>query len=88
MLRVTLKDATTGEIQTYPDTDIGVWGWTEGNWSCDCNRVLAFYKEIPDWDSPCEGKRYIVVAAQGDLEGMAEEDFISECNREYCDESL
>lgn len=83
MIEVTLKDNTTGEVKPYPDKDITVWSWTEGTWSCDCNRVLAFTEVIPDWDSPCECTKYTVVSAKGDLEGMTEQEFIDECNREY-----
>ena len=84
MIKVTVKDLLTEEIKVYPDNNITVFSWTYGNWSCDCNRVIAF-REVSsvDFDSPCECKRYVVVSAEGDLEGMTEEDFIEECNREY-----
>ena len=41
-----LKDRHTGEIKDYvyeSTNDNIAWQWTEGNYSCDCNRSIAFY---------------------------------------------
>ena len=64
---VTMKDVTTGEVVKCPMRD-WVWEeaseflWSEGNWSCDCNRLYEFREakglpRIPDDDnSPyCKG---------------------------------
>tara|TARA_Y100000588_G_scaffold170332_1_gene184128 strand:- start:3401 stop:3661 length:261 start_codon:yes stop_codon:yes gene_type:complete len=85
MLKVTLLDKETGEEKVYPSTSISVFQWTENNWSCDCNREIAFLKEGEDLglEKPCTSSRYIVVDAEGDLEGYTKEIFIEECNKEY-----
>ena len=81
-LKVTLKDLKTGEIKDYPDTDISAFSWTDNNWSCDCNRVIAF-KGFVDFDTPCTENRYIVIDAEGDFDGLTKEEFIAECNSSY-----
>lgn len=43
-MKVTLLDTKTGEVST-PDDQFRSWVWTDGNWSCDCNRVMYFDDE-------------------------------------------
>ena len=85
MLKVTILDRNTGEQKVYPDTDIDVFQWTENNWSCDCNREIAFLAkgEELDFEKPCTSSRYVVVDAEGDFEGRTKEQFIEQCNEWY-----
>jgi hypothetical protein len=88
---VTLKDLVTGEIATDSGGDI--WEYTEGNWSCDCNRCLSFGKELElklvqqHGRGYCFGNERIIVIdlveEDGDFEGYPKEDLISEMNRGY-----
>ena len=46
-----IKNNNTGEIRKYEDDMLWVdgsgpntWIWEEGNYSCDCNRSLFFYR--------------------------------------------
>jgi hypothetical protein len=43
---VTLRDTDTGEIRQfdYRDGPTRLFFWTEGNFSCDCNRGEVFYR--------------------------------------------
>lgn len=72
-MRVILLDVTTGEERQYPHDGLTIWSWTDGNWSCDCNRVIAWHPI--EWTSNtgyCEGgKRYLVIAAsEGDFDEL------------------
>ena len=62
-IRVFLTDTRTGETRTYDDDDFSEYMWSEGNWSCDCNRWLFFTNWETDEDLPCSeyGKNLIVV---------------------------
>jgi len=73
---VTIKELSSGLVVTYEDTwdDWGTaspkeqWDfmWTEGNYSCDCNRKIFFYRhgfnEDKMDDAPCSGSenQYLV----------------------------
>ena len=81
-IRVTLQDSVTGVIQEYPDTSISVFSWTDGNWSCDCNRSIAFSGKSLG-SGCCESIRYRVIGAVGDLEGYTTVEFIADCNSDY-----
>ncbi len=91
-LTVKIKDTLTGVIINHPYNDISVFQWTENNWTCDCNRCLGFEgveKELEDkfGEDTCFGEeRFLVVDAEGDLEGMSKETFIEACNRNYPEE--
>lgn len=71
-ITVTIKEASTGRLVTFQDTfpywhedepNNPRWGtlhfiWTDGNYSCACNRKIFFYRNLPvpqDMmdDSPC-----------------------------------
>jgi len=63
-----IKEVATGEIHQYPTTvpedegELNCYRWTEGNWSCDCNRETFFknHEDIPE-DQQCgDGVRYLV----------------------------
>ena len=40
-MKVTITEVATGKTKAV-DEDISYWAWTEGNWSCDCNRHIEF----------------------------------------------
>lgn len=97
-MRPTILDLKTGKVEKDTSkTENGVFWWTEGNGSCDCGRAWMFgaddemdaekHKELPDlksWQSVCfGGKRFIVIDAEGDLEGETKEEVIRMCNEEY-----
>lgn len=84
-IRVTLKDRVTGVIKEYPDTSISVFDWTEGNWSCDCNRSIAFTGKAQG-GGVCVAFQYEVVNAVGDMEGYTTSEFIADCNTSYQEE--
>lgn len=70
-VRVLLLDTLTGA--TAVDGRCTLWGWTEGNWSCDCNRGGAFGLR-PDNRGTCRGCRRFVVVAH-DAPGYTLRDF-------------
>jgi hypothetical protein len=69
-----------------------VWHWTEGNGSCDCNRILEFQNVDEDLymsemgleKDACLGKRrFLVLDVAGDLEGRDIKTLIQEANAGY-----
>lgn len=58
-MTVTLRDTQTGEQINVDDPDDS-WCWTEGNWSCDCNRC---FDSGHDGSDNCESVRYLVIAS-------------------------
>lgn len=79
-MRPVLKDLLMGDTR-LSNQDVSVWTWTEGNWSCDCNRAIACGK--PWATSSCGNKRFVVVEVHGDLEGWDPESLIARCNEGY-----
>lgn len=71
-LRVDIQEIATGREVSFEETGIFdpnehavVYLWEEGNYSCDCNRRLFFYRAIGDaekerdaWDKPCSQDQY------------------------------
>lgn len=64
---ISIKDMDTSEIRTYEDEfdsdDIVDWQFSEGNYSCDCNRELFFCRvkdEEENWDRMCTDGDYTV----------------------------
>ncbi len=58
-MKVTYLDLKTGLTAT--ETGISAYSLMEGNWSCDCNRALAFGNDNIS-EFTCDGaKRYIVI---------------------------
>lgn len=96
---VTLYDVVTGVAKACPDCDLPVKEWTDGDWSCDCNRALLFDPRIaealdaqqhaaapgmPEVLHYCYGEeRFYVVDVAGDLEGMTKANVIAACNQDY-----
>jgi hypothetical protein len=91
----TFRDIETGKSATHNrGPECSVYWWTEGNGSCDCNRVYAFGKklvdEIEDTNEPntCFGcKRFLCIDITGNLEGNNKQDLINMMNREYPEEA-
>lgn len=51
------------DLMRDPEGNPVLWGWSEGNYSCDCNRRLYFAraaKEAEDWESGCSDGQYSV----------------------------
>lgn len=86
---VQITDTTTGEARTLPLPDEGLWNtttefphyiWEDGNYSCNCNRELFFWRaggeedKLADEDSGiCSGDdRYTVK-------------IVIDCNTVFCD---
>lgn len=73
-------------------SDASVYHWTEGNGSCDCNRILEFndvdelkyHHEIGVHVMECLGnRRFLVVDVWGDLEGRTKAEIIAAANDLY-----
>lgn len=74
-LTVSVLDTVTGEWRTRR-SEASTYSWTEGNWSCDCNRALQFFPEHDRDDGYCMGcVRYRVVAVVPLLPGYTLADF-------------
>ena len=101
-MKVTLLDTKTGERRDCSDwhdgAEFGVYWWSEGNGSCDCNRALAFdLTEDEDYQeeqrlalglerNTCLGaERWLIVDVHGDLEGQTRDQVLAEANGDYPD---
>ncbi len=63
-MKATLLDTVTGHRWQHYD-GITPFQWSEGNWSCDCNRHPPGEEDWPEGPSTCEGrKRFLVVSAE------------------------
>lgn len=63
---LTYVDTTTYVVRVFsyplPWDDHSWYLHFEGNWSCDCNRVRAFYSIDEEPDPPCGESHYSLVA--------------------------
>lgn len=68
---VTMKETATGEVRTFPAKlpwgDGSNFWWSEGNYSCDCNRELEWREagglpRFPEIEGPCTEGRYVVLS--------------------------
>ena len=57
---VTLMDTKTGWACTVATGDGTAYLWSEGNYSCDCNRYDFVYADGTDHE--CGDERFIIVA--------------------------
>ena len=60
---VYLRDTRTGYTNVYHENDdepFVDYGWSEGNFSCDCNRSILLYPEDEEKELPC-GNGTIVI---------------------------
>jgi len=65
---VRIRNNQTGEIrQSRPyDFEFSHFWWTDGNFGCDCNRQLEFWRagnEDETGDAPCGEGRFTVIEA-------------------------
>lgn len=72
----TLIDTVTGEQKRVDRAkwDASVWAWTEGNFSCDCNRGMMF----GIYDHPCGESRFRIIAVHGHLESYGRSELIEQ----------
>jgi len=80
-MEVEYLDLKTGNKAV--DKGIGLFNLTESNWSCDCNRGLAF--NINDLDD-CRNERFIVINAIPETEEekqLCMADIIRDANSDY-----
>ncbi len=81
-MKVKYLDLATG--RTAESSGISKYSLTEGNWSCDCNRAIAFNEFNPS--GKCDGyKRYIVIGVEAELDDEPYDttEVIKEANLEY-----
>jgi hypothetical protein len=73
-MRIEIRRNADGLVRVY-ETDPGTFGgyheyvWTEGNFSCDCNRRLLFARaagDDEDWESDCSEHLYDVRITNAD----------------------
>jgi hypothetical protein len=61
-MKYAITHIPTGETRIYEDEyEYSEFMWTEGNYSCDCNRHLFFERAIgnePEEDMPCGNTLY------------------------------
>jgi hypothetical protein len=84
-MEATYLDLKTGK--TAKEKGLSEWDITEGNWSCDCNRSLAFgLTRSDDYSDRCVSQRFIVIAVEAEpgdcllIDGCRT---IADANREY-----
>lgn len=63
--RLEIRRNSDGKVVICPDEDwdeANEFMWSEGNYSCDCNRSLFFHRAegTPDDAGPCGNDRYSV----------------------------
>lgn len=84
-MKVTYLDLKTGK--TAKQKGLREWDITEGNWSCDCNRSLAFgLTRSDDYADFCLSQRFIVIAVEAEPEDdlpINSHRAIAEANEEY-----
>jgi hypothetical protein len=76
-VKIYIRKNDTGEIRQYADTlscedgNINTFIWSDGNYSCDCNRELFFCRANNDLepDKPkCSDSRYSVkIVSNGEV---------------------
>ena len=62
--QVTLRDTQNGYQGTivvdHTDFDLADWMWTQGNYSCDCNRSLFLYDGDITRELPCNTDNNVI----------------------------
>lgn len=73
--RVTVLDTHTGE--TAEETEVPLYNWLHGDWSCDCNRGLMFDRDPAGENGDhCAGCfRYVAVDVSSMPDGYTLQDF-------------
>lgn len=76
VMDISITDTTTGETRAIqwedcPPDEWPTFDWTEGNWSCDCNREIEFHRaigvEIDQSPLVCGHGRFTVVLKQSNM---------------------
>ena len=49
-----------GETSEHQDPESMLFLWSEGNFSCDCNRSLFFYDDDEEQELPCNPDENII----------------------------
>jgi hypothetical protein len=66
---VHIKDRTTGEIRNHVSDgnfeEGPRYGWSDGNFSCDCNRANTFFDD-DQTDFPCGDERFVVMVTDNE----------------------
>jgi len=85
---VLIKKVDTQEIRKYdggeyPYLNTAIFQWSEGNYSCDCNRSLFFdYANDGDgegeWDIPCSEGLFIVQLKDKNTNKVIYDEFLRE----------
>jgi hypothetical protein len=72
---VHIKNNENGEIRTYQDDlEFSEFIWSEGNYSCDCNRHI-FFTNRDEMEHPCGEDKYTVVDVTT-LDGLKTEEMM------------
>lgn len=82
-MKATILDTETGLTGTQ---SASIWSWTEGNWSCDCNRDM--WCVLEDTGHCAGAKRFLVIATQPEEEDEGDTPTLREANYQYPDELL
>lgn len=64
LIKITIKNKDTGKIYTLHEPWFSgfEYSWSEGNYSCDCNRSIFCGKSYEDSSvSPCGESRYRII---------------------------
>ena len=75
-VKVTILDTLTKNTKIVKG--VTIWSWTQGNWSCDCNRRPYFNLE-EESDFCLGAKRFLVI----EVDPMPESYTIDEFNLDY-----
>lgn len=78
-MKATVLDTVTGQSKES-FFDASAWAWSDGNWSCDCNREAIFSIDS-DTDFCLGGKRFLVIKAEFEVGEV--EYTLDELNEEY-----
>lgn len=96
-IQLFIKCVETGEVRMKWDwllldgNEMATWIWREGNYSCDCNRIMDFgkangEKRTKAWDILCSsGKYQVVLLSEGGDEIYSEFELAQNCHKEETD---
>lgn len=80
-MKVTYLDLKTGK--TAKEAGVTEFQLTDGNWSCDCNRCIAF--DLWSKGSYCLSQRFVVISVEAEPEDEPFDgiDVIARANSDY-----
>ena len=83
-MRVQYRDTRTGETAWDKREDLRYFDLVDNNWSCDCNRRLAFDQEHNLEHEYCLGCKYYVVSdIDADISEGSKFRIMRDANKEY-----